>query len=92
MALEVLKAELKQMLIDRLYLRVKPEDIPDDAPLQETLGIGSVELFELVVGLEDEYGITFEEDEFRLSLFQNVNSIATFVHKKLEGSTPDPAK
>lgn len=88
MAQEALIAEIKQMLVDRLYLRLRPEDIPDDAPLQETLGIGSVELFELVVGLEDDYGITFEEDEFRLSLFRNVNSIAAFVHKKLEGKQP----
>ena len=57
-------------------------EISDDAPLLETLGIDSVALFELVVGLEDVYGITFEEDEFRLSLFKNVDSIADFVEKK----------
>ncbi len=82
MASEALKAEIKDLLIERLFLRVKPEDIPDDAPLLETLGIDSVALFELVVGLEDVYGITFEEDEFRLSLFQNVDSIANFVEQK----------
>lgn len=82
MASEALKTELKELLVERLFLRVKPEEIPDDAPLLETLGIDSVALFELVVGLEDVYGITFEEDEFRLSLFQNIDSIADFVEKK----------
>jgi acyl carrier protein len=83
MATEALKSEIKHLLVERLFLRVRPEAIPDDAALLETLGIDSVALFELVVGLEEVYGITFEEDEFRLSLFQNVNSIADFVARKL---------
>ncbi len=82
MATADLKQEIKELLVERLFLRVKPEDIPDDAALLETMGIDSVALFELVVGLEDVYGITFEEDEFRLSLFKDVNSIADFVEKK----------
>ena len=82
MASDATKSEIKDLLVERLFLRVKPEEIPDDAPLLETLGIDSVALFELVVGLEDVYGITFEEDEFRLSLFKDVNSIADFVEAK----------
>jgi len=82
MATEVTKSEIKNLLVERLFLRIKPEDIPDRAPLLESLGIDSVSLFELVVGLEDVYGITFEEDEFRLSLFQDVESIADFVEQK----------
>ena len=82
MASESLKSEIKDLLVERLFLRVKPADIPDESPLLETLGIDSVALFELVVGLEDVYGITFEEDEFRLSLFKNVDAIANFVEQK----------
>jgi acyl carrier protein len=83
MASDATKSEIKNLLIERLFLRMRPEEIPDDAPLLETLGIDSVALFELVVGLEDVYGITFEEEEFRLSLFRNVASIADFVEQKL---------
>lgn len=83
MAADTLKMEIKELLVERLFLRVKPEEIADDAALMETMGVDSVQLFELVVGLEEIYGITFEEDEFRLSLFQDVNSIADFVAAKL---------
>lgn len=83
MATDTLKMEIKELLVERLFLRVEPEDIADDAPLMETMGVDSVQLFELVVGLEEIYGITFEEDEFRLALFQDVNSIADFVAAKL---------
>ncbi len=82
MASEATKAEIKNLLVERLFLRVQPEEIPDTAPLRETLGIDSVALFELIVGLEDVYGITFEENEFRLSLFEDVESIANFVERK----------
>ena len=82
MASDAMKSEIKNLLVERLFLRVAPEKIPDNAPLLETLGIDSVALFELVVGLEDVYGITFEEDEFKLSLFKDVQSIADFVENK----------
>jgi len=82
MASDATKTEIKNLLVERLFLRIRPEDIPDDAPLLETLGIDSVALFELVVGLEDVYGIVFEEEEFKLSLFKDVNSIADFVEQK----------
>jgi len=82
MASDATKQEIKELLVERLFLRVKPEEIPDTAPLLESLGIDSVALFELVVGLEDVFGITFEEEEFRLSLFKDVESIADFVELK----------
>lgn len=82
MASDATKQEIKELLVERLFLRLQPEEIGDNVPLLESLGIDSVALFELVVGLEDVYGITFEEDEFRLSLFKDVESIADFVEHK----------
>jgi acyl carrier protein len=77
-----IKAQLKQMIVERLFLKVKPDDIEDTAPLMPTYNIDSVQLFELVVGLEDLFGITFEEDDFSVDLFENVDSIAEFVERK----------
>lgn len=77
-----LKPELKNMIVERLFLKVSPEEITDEAPLMETYGIDSVALFEIVVGLEEVYGITLEDEEFSLDLFHNVNSIADLVHRK----------
>jgi acyl carrier protein len=85
MASEARKQEIKQLIVEQLFLQLSPEEIDDTAPLMETYGIDSVMLFTLVVGLEAVYGITFDENEFRLSLFQNVESIADFVDGKLAG-------
>ncbi|MCS7253176.1 MAG: acyl carrier protein [Armatimonadota bacterium] len=83
MTQDEIKARLKGMLIERLFLNVTPDEIPDDQPLMEALGIDSVALFEVVVGLEDEFGITLEESEFDISLFRDINTMAHFVETKL---------
>jgi acyl carrier protein len=48
----------------------------------ETYGIDSVALFELVVGLEDEFGVVMDDVDFQIDTFHTVNSIAEFVQSK----------
>lgn len=76
------KSQIKKMIVERLFLDVEPDDIGDDAPLMETYGIDSVALFELVVGLEDEFGVVMEDVDFQIDTFKTVNSINTFVEEK----------
>lgn len=82
--MDALKTELKRLIVERLFLRIAPEDIADDAPLMGTYGIDSVALFEIIIGLEEVYGVTMEDEEFSLDLFENVNAIAQFVRRKLD--------
>jgi acyl carrier protein len=77
-----LKPRIKQMIVERLFLKVEPGDIPDDASLMETYDIDSVQLFELVVGLEDEFGVVMDDVDFQIDTFHTVNSIAEFVQSK----------
>lgn len=77
-----LKAEIKQMIVDRLFLDrkgIKPGDIADGADLMEAFGIDSVELFEIVVGVEEDYGVALEEDEFSIERYQTVDRIAELI-------------
>lgn len=78
-----IKSQLKNMIVERLFLDVEPADIGDAAPLMETYGIDSVALFELVVGLEDEFGIVMEDVDFKIETFKTVNSIAAFVQERV---------
>jgi acyl carrier protein len=77
-----IKSQIKKMIADRLFLEVEPEEIADNAPLMETYGIDSVALFELVVGLEDEFGVVMEDADFQIDTFKTVDSIAAFVEEK----------
>jgi acyl carrier protein len=79
-----LKAQLKNMIVERLFLNVKPEEIGDDENLMDEYNIDSVNLFEIIVGLEDEFGITLEEEDFNVETFSTVSNIAEFVESKQE--------
>ena len=80
-----LKSRIKTMIVERLFLPVDPKTIADDAPLMETYDIDSVALFELVVGLEDDFGVSMEDTEFSPATFETVNSIAALVEAKQAG-------
>ncbi|MCE5219520.1 phosphopantetheine-binding protein [bacterium] len=77
-----LKLQLKKMIVERLFLNVAPEDIEDEENLMDEYSIDSVNLFEIIVGLEDEFEITLEEDDFNVETFSTVSNIAEFVEKK----------
>ena len=81
--MDELKSQIKQMLVERLFLDVTPAEIGDAAPLMETYGIDSVALFELVVGLEEEFEIQLDDTDFSVDAFHDVNAIATLVQQKL---------
>ena len=80
--MEELKMRVKRMIVERLFLDVTPREIADDAPLMETYGIDSVALFELVVGLEEEFDLELEDTDFQVDTFKSVDSIAGFLHAK----------
>jgi len=82
---EDLKAQLKSMIVERLFLKVKPEDIADGANLMETYGIDSVNLFEIVCGLVYEFGLMLAEEDFSIEAFSTVDSLAELVERKREG-------
>jgi len=73
---------IKEIIVERLFLKVQPSDIADDDALMEKLGVDSVSVFEIVVGLEEVFRISFEDDEFQIEKFKDVASIAAHVREK----------
>jgi methoxymalonate biosynthesis acyl carrier protein len=56
--------------------------VADDEPLIENGVMTSLQTVELVTYLEDEFGITVEDDEFDEENFGSVEAIATLVEGK----------
>jgi acyl carrier protein len=81
--MEALIAEMKTKIIDTLsLLDVVPEDIGDDAQLVGGgLGIDSIDVLELVLMLEKDYGVRIESKETGLIAFASVRALAEFVRK-----------
>jgi acyl carrier protein len=82
---ENLAPRVKELIVRRLKLDVDPASIQDDAPLfGEGLGLDSIDALELVLGLEQEFGIKVEDEEVGVKAFASVNALVDFIeHKKI---------
>ncbi len=74
---------LKEMIVERLFLSVEPGAIGSEDNLMESFEIDSVRLLEIVVGLEEIFDISLEDDEFSIERFESVKAIADLVREKL---------
>ncbi|HEX9859703.1 MAG TPA: phosphopantetheine-binding protein [Nitrospirota bacterium] len=74
------KSRLKGMIVERLKLQVDPGGIDDDAPLfGEGLGLDSIDALELVVGLEQEFGVQVPDEAVGREAFASINTLVEFV-------------
>jgi acyl carrier protein len=81
--MDELLAELKIKIISTLsLLDVRPEDIKEDEPLVGGgIGIDSIDILELVLMLEKDYGVKIETREVGVKAFASVRALAQFVRE-----------
>jgi acyl carrier protein len=81
--MEKLIAELKLKIIDTLSLMdVAPDEISDDTQLVGgDVGIDSIDVLELVLMLEKDYGVKIESKDVGVQVFASVRAMAEFVMK-----------
>jgi len=75
--------ELKRKIIDTLELAdIRLEDIPTDGVLiGNELGLDSIDVLELVMMIEKDYGVKIENREEGVQVFGSVRSLAVYVDK-----------
>jgi acyl carrier protein len=78
-----IESKLKEMIVERLFLKVAPADIQTDASLIDAYGVDSVCLLELVVGLEEAFGVVIEDGDFDVRNFISVAALRDFVKARL---------
>ena len=85
---ESLKYRIKQIIVVTLGIEVNPEEIPDDEALFEGgMNIDSIATLEIVAAIEEEFGITVEDDELTFELFDSVTSLAAYISDKKSPDT-----
>ncbi|HUN54139.1 MAG TPA: phosphopantetheine-binding protein [Smithella sp.] len=79
--IEELISELKVKIIETLGLiDVGPEDIGDDAQLVGgDMGIDSIDVLELVMMIEKDYGVRIDSKELGVKVFASVRALATHI-------------
>lgn len=82
--MEELILELKVKIIDTLsLLDTKPGDIETDAPLVGTeTGLDSIDVLELVMMIEKDYGVKIDNKELGVKVFASVRALAAYIHEK----------
>ena len=84
---EDLEKRIKEMIVERCFLTISPDEIETDASLMEAVGLDSVQILEVVVGLEETFGVTFEDADFDIENFSTVSAIAKYVRDR-KGESP----
>ncbi|MCE2433725.1 MAG: acyl carrier protein [Candidatus Latescibacteria bacterium] len=75
---------VKQVIIRTLSLEVDTEEIDDeDALFGGGLGLNSMATIEIIVGLEEEFGIEVPDEDLRVELFDSVQTMADYVRTEL---------
>jgi acyl carrier protein len=82
MADQSIEDRIKLVLSREAMVDRKPGDIPEHARLIDNLGLDSVRIVELIVGLEDEFGMVIADEDLSLELFENVASLARFIRAR----------
>jgi acyl carrier protein len=68
---------------------------PETSLVEGGLNLDSVALLELIVAVEEAFGVCIEDEELSVDLVASIGSLATFVRRKLEGapgSTETPSR
>ena len=79
---DTIEDRLKTMIVERLLLKIEPSEIGNEDDLMDTLSVDSVQIFEIVIGLEEEFGVVFEEEEFDIELFKSVKTMTDAIQEK----------
>ena len=76
-----LKRKLKELLVSGLRLQdLAPDGITDDQPIfVEGLGLDSIDALELVVLIEEHFGIAIPDEELGKQVFASINALADYI-------------
>lgn len=78
------KQKIKELVIERLNLKISIEDMKDDSLLFSTrekggIGLDSVDALEIAVGVMNEFSVEISDED--MHIFESVNSIDAFIEQ-----------
>ncbi|HPY89347.1 MAG TPA: acyl carrier protein [Lentisphaeria bacterium] len=78
---ENLASQLKELIVERLFLDINPEDIEDEVELSE-YGVDSFLLLELIVAMEEMFEVKFEPSDITAEVLKSVQSLVELIRSK----------
>ena len=75
-----IKAKVKEIIVK--LIKVKPEELKDGVSLQDSIGVDSTEMVELVIALEKDFGTKLSAKE--ITKFCNLEEIEKIIAAKIK--------
>jgi acyl carrier protein len=85
---QLLATQVKEAIVSCLRLPLAPQDIADDIPLfGEGLGLDSIDVLELVLGLERSFGVKITDEQLGRRVLRSVTTIVELI-EQTKGQVP----
>jgi acyl carrier protein len=69
---------IKGIVQDALHLQTAPAELADDTRL-DTLGLDSLNIVDILLGMERAFDVAFDEADLDFSILESVSTLADFV-------------
>ncbi len=76
---DTLNIEIREMIKNKLNLRVEAKDIQDDMLFGTSYGFDSTTLLEFILQLEDHYDVIVPDEDLNLQNFGTIDSITNYI-------------
>ncbi len=82
-----LARQVKEMIVEQLRLKLDPAEIGDDVALfgEGGMGFDSVDALELVLGLEQRFGVEIPDEQVGRQVLESVRTMTEFVQRSRRG-------
>ncbi len=86
MKTEIVFEKLKKMLNEGKFMSIGnvDEDIKHNTSLISDLALDSIQILELIIAIEKEFGISYDAEELDLSLFDNIDDTVKSIMQKMD--------
>ena len=81
--LDQLVSEITKVVVERLELQRDPGELSADAQLTDDLGLDSAAILDLVVGIEETFGIDFDIAGTTEEDFRTIRGLACYVQTRI---------
>lgn len=84
MDLDQIKVQLRDILINRLDLVLDGPEPDDNGNLFNDWGIDSVDVLDLVLAIEQEFGVKIKQGDDNVNAnFENINKLAAYIDSRM---------
>lgn len=77
-----IKQQLKQLMVDTWELDISPNDLKDDENNLEKYGINSIDVLELLVIVEEEFGIEIDDNDINSELVESIINMVNYIYEQ----------